>query len=333
MYSIGRVKGFTLIELLISMMLGLVLMGGMISIFNANQQSYRIVNGLSRLQDNARLAFDLISHDIRMAGYMGCLSKVSSGDFINRLKPSEVNYLMDMGTLFSGYIYKSGIWSPTLNTQIQNLNPSTSADILVIRRASDEGAKVTKAMPDTSADIKVEANISLAAEEIVLISDCTKATLFQITNIASTKGGSEYNIVHNTGGSIDPGNAKKELSDDGIPYGEDAAIYKMQSTIYYLANSTFPNNQGNTVTSLWRQEGLNAAEELVRGVEEMTFLYGEDTNVDQVPNRYVTADLVSDMSSVVAIRIHLRLNTVDEVSSQGNTIARDFDFFIKVRNT
>ncbi|MBU2711037.1 PilW family protein [Zooshikella harenae] len=333
MYSMGRVKGFTLIELLISMLLGLVLMGGMISIFNANQQSYRVVNGLSRLQDNARLAFDLISHDIRMAGYMGCLSKVTLSNFINRLKPSDIDYLLDMGTIFSGYVYKSSMWSPTLNTQIQNLKPSTSADILVIRRASDEGAKVTKAMPDTSADIKVEANITLEDEEIVLISDCTKATLFQITNLTTMKSGSEYNIVHNTGGSIDPGNVKKELTEDGTSYGEDAAIYKMESTVYYLANSGFPNNQGSTVMSLWRQEGLSAAEELVRGVEEMTFLYGEDTNVDGVPNRYVTADLVSDMSRVVAIRIHLRLNTVDEVSSQGNTIARDFDFFIKVRNT
>ncbi|RDH46708.1 PilW family protein [Zooshikella ganghwensis] len=333
MYSVNHVKGFTIIELLVSMLLGLVLMGGMISIFSANQQSYRVVNGLSRLQDNARLAFDLISHDLRMAGYMGCLSKVAFSNFINRLKPSDIDYLMDMGTLFSGYVYKSGTWSPTLNTQLQNLNPSSSADILVVRRTSDEGARVTQAMPNTSADIKVEASISLENEEIVLISDCTRATLFQITNIASMKSGTEYNIIHNTGGSIDPGNVKKELTDDGIPYGEDAAIYKMESTIYYLAESAFPNNQGNTVTSLWRQEGLNAAEELVRGVEQMTFLYGEDTNVDQVPNRYVTADLVGDMSRVVTLRIHLRLNTVDEVSSQGNTITRDFDFFIKVRNT
>lgn len=333
MYSVNHVKGFTIIELLVSMLLGLVLMGGMISIFSANQQTYRVVNGLSRLQDNARLAFDLISHDLRMAGYMGCLSKVTFSNFINRLKPSDIDYLMDMGTTFSGYVFRNGTWSPTLNTQLQNLKPSTAADILVIRRVSDDGARVTKAMPNTSSVIKVEASISLENEEIVLISDCTKATLFQITNIASMKSGTEYNIIHNTGGSIDPGNVKKELTDDGIPYGEDAAIYKMESTIYYLAESAFPNNQGNTVTSLWRQEGLNAAEELVRGVEQMTFLYGEDTNVDQVPNRYVTADLVGDMSRVVTLRIHLRLNTVDEVSRQGNTITRDFDFFIKVRNT
>ena len=68
-------RAFTLIELMIAMLIGVFLMAGVIQIFLSAKQAYRLQENLSRLQENGRFAMDIITKDIRSAGFMGC-SKV-----------------------------------------------------------------------------------------------------------------------------------------------------------------------------------------------------------------------------------------------------------------
>ncbi len=63
-------RGFTLVELMIAMLIGVFLMSGVIQIFLSAKQAYRLQENLSRLQENGRLAINLIAKDIRMAGYV-----------------------------------------------------------------------------------------------------------------------------------------------------------------------------------------------------------------------------------------------------------------------
>ncbi len=67
--------GFTLVELLLAMMLGLGLMAGVIQIFISTQNTYRMEEGLARIQDNGRFTLDLIIPQLRMAGYPYNLSQ------------------------------------------------------------------------------------------------------------------------------------------------------------------------------------------------------------------------------------------------------------------
>lgn len=62
-------QGFTLVELLIAMILGLALMAGVIQIFLSTQNTYRMEEGLARVQDSGRFSLDLITTQLRMAGY------------------------------------------------------------------------------------------------------------------------------------------------------------------------------------------------------------------------------------------------------------------------
>src|SRR5690554_4826207 len=65
-------KGLTLVELMVAMVLGLVVIGGAISLTLANRQSYRTNEGLSQVQESARTAFELLARDLRQAGVSGC---------------------------------------------------------------------------------------------------------------------------------------------------------------------------------------------------------------------------------------------------------------------
>lgn len=70
--SKSKSNGFTLIELLVALVLGLFLVGGVISIFVSNQQNYKSNENLARIQENARFAVEQIGRSIRDAGITPC---------------------------------------------------------------------------------------------------------------------------------------------------------------------------------------------------------------------------------------------------------------------
>ena len=66
--------GFGLIELMISMVLGLLVLGAAIAVFQSNQRTFNANEGQNRIQEGARAAFEMISRDIRAAGGTACSS-------------------------------------------------------------------------------------------------------------------------------------------------------------------------------------------------------------------------------------------------------------------
>lgn len=62
-------RGFTLIELMIALLIGLFLIGGLLTLVGGMKRTSGIQTGLSNLQDNERLAMSLITDVIQSAGY------------------------------------------------------------------------------------------------------------------------------------------------------------------------------------------------------------------------------------------------------------------------
>ncbi len=79
--SRGAQSGVTLIELMIAMIVGLFLSAGVIQIFITNNQTYRITDNVSRLQENGRFALDNLGKTIRSAGFKGNTESSPSSDF------------------------------------------------------------------------------------------------------------------------------------------------------------------------------------------------------------------------------------------------------------
>jgi Tfp pilus assembly protein PilW len=67
--------GLTLVELLVAITLGAIILGGAVTLFVNNRDTYNTTNELSRLQETARYALDMMVKDIRMAGYFGCADR------------------------------------------------------------------------------------------------------------------------------------------------------------------------------------------------------------------------------------------------------------------
>ena len=84
-------SGMTLIEIIDCHIAGLVFVGGILQIFaGSKNQTYRMQENLSRLQENGRFAMNFLAHDIRMAGYWGCFVTPNSTTDITRTDNNTV---------------------------------------------------------------------------------------------------------------------------------------------------------------------------------------------------------------------------------------------------
>ena len=67
----SRQRGFSIVELLVAMVLSLFLLTALIEVLLNGKQSFSSANNLSRLQENGRVATNMIVTDLKRAGYMG----------------------------------------------------------------------------------------------------------------------------------------------------------------------------------------------------------------------------------------------------------------------
>lgn len=65
-------RGFNLIELMITLLLGLLVVLAAISMFISSRRLYTTTENMSRLQESARVAFELMARDLREAGGNAC---------------------------------------------------------------------------------------------------------------------------------------------------------------------------------------------------------------------------------------------------------------------
>lgn len=74
MTCIQTQKGLSLIELMVAMTISLVLMLGATGVLVTNQRAFSATESLSLIQENSRIAVDMISRDVREAGGHPCLT-------------------------------------------------------------------------------------------------------------------------------------------------------------------------------------------------------------------------------------------------------------------
>jgi len=83
--------GFTLIEIMIAITIGLVMLAGVLQISQANKESSRLQRNMGFVQENMRIAMELLTRDIRMAGFNGALANpiaMPQPAFINVVAPT-----------------------------------------------------------------------------------------------------------------------------------------------------------------------------------------------------------------------------------------------------
>ena len=312
--SMRNQRGISLVELMISITIGLILMTGVVQLFLSSRATFTTQQALSRVQETGRLGMEFLADDIRMAGYMGCMSR--NLNFHNTL--NNANSLQyDFGIAIEGLDDVGATPDPEYPADILE-----GTDALVVRSAGGNSVGVTKNNDSAqlfaentgvtaTCDTGEDSYSGLCENDILVVSDCSKARVFQATNLQTTGGSVEVNVVH-SGANAEPGNAETSWGGNSNPeetFGDDSEIIKMNTSIYYVANGT------SNMPSLWQQINGGTPQELLEGVQDMQLLYGRDTSGDNVPDAYQEADVITAANAwgdVSAVRVQLLVQSTDD---------------------
>ncbi len=283
-------RGLSLIELMVSMTISLVLLAGTVSILVNNSGAARSNDDLSRLQQNLRVASQLMTRDLRMAGYFGCPNNLSS--VTNPFSVSDPGGLLDTASAMEGS--ESGsLWAPSGSSDI-TLDMVANTDAITVRfLEGSAGFDQQAAMTAKTDNIIIAGGNGLQAGSIAAIFDCATTDIFAIANADA-----------GTSGSLSHANALSKIYSQG-------SVVRARFVRYFIG-------EGVNGPALFRQifdetTNLTETQELVEGIENMQILWGVDNTGDKLPDTFLPAnDPGINWNTVVSVRYALLGSTIND---------------------
>lgn len=306
-----RQLGFSLVELMIALVISVATVGGLFSIYLNTSQSQSFTEANSRIQESGRFAIQYLSRDVRMIGYRGCVSNTTPT--INVIAKNIPGGYDPFEVELQGYNITSDWSDDSIFTNATEIKTKirTGTNAISINRMASLGAQLAEKQSDESANIKIEesSNLDIGKNDIIYISDCINADIFEVTNKPNINGG-KMTITHASGT-----NTSNNLSK---AYQANATIAKYQSRFYFIGDTKRVNKSNQPIYALY-QADINYSNspatfnvnELIEGVENMQILYGEVLANNNI--KYVDVDNVTDMNNISSIQLGLLITSQDEV--------------------
>lgn len=275
-------QGLSLIELMISITLGLILISGVIHVFLSSRTVFSTQQAMSRAQENGRLGMELMSEDIRMAGFWGCANRDSPmetdlpagfwNDYVAGGEPNSVQGL--------------------IASEINGLAPAPIANspALVLRYASGN-PQLLVAENDTNnlvvgGEVDKGCTGGICENKPAVISNCVAGRVFSPTSI-SAAGTNRVRIDH--AGHWD----SSIIANIHEIFYPGAEVLPVNTLVFYLANNTAGR------PSLYRYESLSgSAVEVIEGVERINYQFGVNGN-------YIAAASVTNWLEVTGVRVEM----------------------------
>jgi type IV pilus assembly protein PilW len=346
MLSIKRSRGVTLVELMIAMVISTIVLLGVGTVYSSTKRSYKVQEEMARLQENARYAFNVMSRDIRGAGFIGC------NPTLNSLLNTTDDALFDFQAGVEGWEFDAAGTAPGDDYTITTLTSTGAAgnwggvdwdssgaaddlaaevtgrvlvgnDVLLVKSADPatyedpttcaDGSvlRLKGSNPANSTSLTFSCATDVKKGELVIFGNCDRGDLFQNgSNDNASNLNRNYGVGGNSPGNVNPATV------NWSQFCENCQVFSAKGVIYYIGVGS-----GNEPALFRYDYSLGTAnatfDEMVEGIENMQILYGEDLspNDDDIqPTRYVTADNITSPDNVVAVRISLLVRTPQELN-------------------
>lgn len=304
--------GFSLIELMIALVLGLILTGAALSVVVNTRQTFRTVENHSRMQENARTAFELIARDIRAAAGNPCGANQITNNLTNGATAWWANFNANGLRGFDNSA--AGDAAATIVAVGNAAGDRLAGTDALITLSGNQGEAFVVATHNSAAapptfTLSTTAH-NLRQNDIAMVCDGIRTTLFQVTNNPVNSA----SIAHDAGGAA-PGNLAANL---GRTFDSGAMITRYSSAFWYIG----PNGRGSN--SLFRRsyDGNAGAEinaEIIDNVTGMDIDYVE-RNTAPVPSTlstWLAAGAVTNWNfalggiRIEAVRVTLGLRSRD----------------------
>ncbi|MCG2580988.1 MAG: PilW family protein, partial [Marinobacter sp.] len=297
--------GFTLVELMVSMTLGLILTAGLVQIFVSNKQSFVMSQALSNVQESGREGSMILAREIRNADYWGCITEATSVK--SNLNSGGTDDVLDFSRGLEIY--------PDADSD----NAIVDGSHVIVMRGIGGGPEVTvEKVPATKAASLHVSDASLFERgDILLVSDCEHANIFQVTN--ANENGNDL-VVHNEGETVTPGNA-----DNAMPkkYTDNAKVYRPSVSRYSVQADADGRRSLVVERALIAGNGgtgnlLGTPVELVADIRDMRTQLGVDTDGDgainnwQDPPEKDATNAADVLAQTLAVKVSLLVRSRDD---------------------
>ncbi len=317
-----RQGGFSLIELMIAMMLGLLVVGAAIGIFLSNRRAYQATEGVGRVQEGVRTAFELMSRDVREAAGNPCVNNLPIANVLNNPAASWWSNLTVWGDAFRGFVADEDMTDLTIGGDAGQRVAGTQA--VQLFTADDNVATISAHDTGTYKFTLNTTTSGIATGDIVMACNARQASIFQV----SAASGDE--VFHGTSGT--PGNCATGL---GIPMecgtgttfaytAPNSVLVRVHATRWYIGNGT---NGPALYQQVATGNGTVTTQEVADGVTNLSVLY-----LVSGQTAYQAADAVADWSTVTSARITLSLAGTDKVGANDEVIERQLIHVVSLRN-
>lgn len=324
-----RHRGFTLIELMIAMLLGLIVIGGVISVFLAGQQTYRANEALGDVGDSSRVAFELLSRDFRGAGLNGCDD--TNGRVANVLSDTTLWYT-NWNQPLQGFDDASS--DPALSGLTSGVPVANTSSVRMLSAANTDAYMGSASGDPASFNISA-ASTQLATGDIVMVCDFDHATLLQVTSY--TAGGTSVGHAAGTT-AVKPGNCTTALGYPGNCAGTNsytflpnAHVGLLTASDWYIGTNPVNGKSLYRVSVTYGATGASVStpEEMVRNVTNLQINYLQSGGT-----AFGNAASVGDWSKVSAAQITLTVESANTRASVDNAapLTRQFTSTITLRN-
>lgn len=344
-------RGVTLVELMVAMVLGLLVAGGIITLFLSTSNSNRVQTQLARMQEDGRFAIGKLEDDVSMATGMYCnntggiaaestskvwldglrtpkvLSKLLAANLFENSTPwggasgtntypaePTATYSMPSFLFMRGYnCTGTGDCAPVpkdllggdandVGTKVGNRVAGT--DVLTVRYLDTSRGwrlgsnNLANSDPATGTLLNVTLNpsateppVSEFKSDIALMADCSTAQIFSVTGKTTTT------LAPDPTNNFAPPVAPQALSAARIfDFRND-----MRNVTYYVQMVSDDGSPDGVKTGalMRRVNGDTVSvpdQELIRGVERLTFRYGVEDSTGGV--RFLTADQVDAATGI-----------------------------------
>lgn len=311
--------GFSLIELMITLLLGLVVVAAAGGMFLSNKRVYNSTETVGRIQENARVAFELMSRDLREAGGNPCSSAAT---LVNQMTSGDNSWWLNFANGLRGY--EGDVAVPALTTGTGVAQRVEGTDAVEVHMSRDSNIRVVShAQP--SAVIQVNDPGNIAPNDVLVICNMDYIFIFQATAVQDSD-----KLQHNGGTSL---NCSQEFQherncvpgasgDKGYCFAPGAGAVNPNCDEYsnspaYVARVEtvrwYIGNNGRGGRSLYRQLVVNRSstetpnvidtQEIAEGVQDLSLTYLSNGGAG-----YVDATTVgANWAGVVAVKADLNM--------------------------
>ncbi len=96
-----KIRGMSLLEVMFALSLGILILGLLMSAFQASQRSLRLQHALYQIQDHGNFAISLLTNDIKQAGQSGCGRITGKTPLIGTANEISIHYVRAGAALIS----------------------------------------------------------------------------------------------------------------------------------------------------------------------------------------------------------------------------------------